>query len=254
MAVIVIESIGFSATHSISDMLRLNGENYVSHGTKNFIKNTPMGIDNLPFDKFHNQMLTLQDEYKNCISVHSNYNPTEIAKLIEGSDTKFCGLMRKSQFKQVLSCFYWAVNNFLNGREIFTSILSQTQNQHGNVIKQTGLPVNMSSCFMFYALEHVVTFNLQLIESAPQIIFMEDFIANPARSIKNIGLSTDSKIHLKVDQGPSHANKIKEYTFLSNANEILETLLMKIRFNFGDDSYNIEEVQKLALDKSVLNF
>jgi len=53
LTVIVIESIGFSATQSISDMLRMNGENYVSHGSKNFIKDKRMGIDDLPFEKFY---------------------------------------------------------------------------------------------------------------------------------------------------------------------------------------------------------
>ena len=30
MAIIILESIGFSATHSISDVLSMNGKNYVS--------------------------------------------------------------------------------------------------------------------------------------------------------------------------------------------------------------------------------
>ena len=169
MTVIVIESIGFSATHSISDMLRMNGENYVSHGSKNFIKDTKMGIDDLPFEKFHKQMLTQNGKYENCISVHSNYAPEEIAKFIDGTDTQFYGLMRKSQLKQIFSCFYWAVNGFLNGREDFTKIFSQIQNQQGTLFKQIGLPVNMNSCLMLYAFNHVATFNLRLIKFAHKI-------------------------------------------------------------------------------------
>ena len=38
MAIIIIESIGFSATHTISEMLDIDGKNYVSHGTQNFKK------------------------------------------------------------------------------------------------------------------------------------------------------------------------------------------------------------------------
>jgi len=38
MAVIILESIGFSATHSISDMLSMDGTNYVCHGSQNFKK------------------------------------------------------------------------------------------------------------------------------------------------------------------------------------------------------------------------
>ena len=250
MTVIVIESIGFSATHSISDMLRMNGENYVSHGSKNFIKNTKMGIDDLPFEKFHKQMLTQNGKYENCISVHSNYAPEEIAKLIDGTDTQFFGLMRKSQLKQIMSCFYWAVNEFLNGREDFTLILSTIQNKQGNLLKQIGLPVNMNTCLMLYAFNNVAKFNLSLIKFAHKIFFMEDIIANPARFRELIGISTDSKIDLKVGMGPSHANKAKEYTFLYNAEEILEKISIHGRVNFGDESYTIQDIQQLSLNKS----
>ena len=40
MSITIIESIGFSATHSISDKLRLNSKNHVSHGTKTFKNHT----------------------------------------------------------------------------------------------------------------------------------------------------------------------------------------------------------------------
>lgn len=89
MAVVVLESTGFCATHSISDMLRLNGKNFVSYVTKNFIKNTPMGVENLSFEEFHNQMVLKSDHYENCISVHSNYPPEVIAKLVDGTATCF---------------------------------------------------------------------------------------------------------------------------------------------------------------------
>lgn len=38
MSVIIVESVGFCATNSISELLRINGKNLVSHGTKNFQK------------------------------------------------------------------------------------------------------------------------------------------------------------------------------------------------------------------------
>jgi len=251
LAVIVIESIGFSATHSISEMLRMNGENYVSHGTKNFIKNTLMGVDDLPFDEFHNQMLTLSDQYENCISVHSSYKPEEIANFIDGADTKFFGLMRKSQFMQIMSCFYWAVNGFLEGRDDMTRHLTLVHNRYGNALKQLELPLNMSCCLMFFAFQHVSNFNLKLVKNAHNIIFMEDIIANPKRLIEAIGISRDSKIDLTVGRGPSHANKAKEYAFLSNADKILEKILENTRVNIGDESFNIQEIQQLSLNKSV---
>lgn len=233
-------------------MLRMNGQNYVSHGTKNFIKNTPMGIDNLPFNEFHNQMLTLSDQYENCISVHSNYHPGEIVSVIDRTDTHFLGLMRKSQFKQIMSCFYWAVNGFMEGRDDMTSHLTQVHTKYGNVLKQFGLTVNMSSCLMFYAFQHVSTFNLVLVKNAPKIIFMEDIIANPKHFVETIGISRDRKIDLTVGMGPSHAKKVKKYDFLPNAEEILEKIFKNARINVGEESYNMQDIQQLSLNKSVL--
>ena len=75
-------------------MTKMNGQNYVSFGT-----NTRMeGF--LPFNEFHDQMLTLSNQYENCISVHSFYHPDEIVSVIDRTDThqknhnlsKFCFL------------------------------------------------------------------------------------------------------------------------------------------------------------------
>ena len=53
VAIIVIESIGFCAPHSISDMFPMDGDNFVCYGTKNFIKKTQMGVEDLSFEEFH---------------------------------------------------------------------------------------------------------------------------------------------------------------------------------------------------------
>ena len=71
MSVIIFESIGFSATHAISDMLRLNGQNYVSHGTRNYNLNTNIGDKDQKFPEFLQAMMSLDNNYKHCLSVHS---------------------------------------------------------------------------------------------------------------------------------------------------------------------------------------
>lgn len=254
LAIIVMESIGFSATHSISHMLRMNGKNYVSHGTKNFIENTPIGINDLSFEQFHNQMLSQIGEYQNCISVHSNFSPMEIAKIVDGKDTQFFGLMRKSQTKQIMSCFYWCVKNFLDGRERFTEILSETQNKYGHFLKQMGLSVNMNSCFMLYAFRHVAKFNLSLLKFANKTILMEDVITNPDKLVSRLGMLQVEDIALTVSQGPSHAKNLNGYKFLENSNEILEKIAKHTNINFRGEDYSIYEIQQLAINKSILSY
>ena len=106
MAIIILESIGFSATHSISDMLSMNGKNCVSHGSKNFRKRQRIGKSDLSFSEFFKEMHELQDEHANCISVHSVYSPAVISQAVRGTCARFYGLARRSQKDQILSCFF----------------------------------------------------------------------------------------------------------------------------------------------------
>ena len=253
MSIIIIESIGFSATHSISNMLRLNGENCVSHGTKNFRLNTRMGIENLSFDEFHHQMIEESSNYLNCISVHSNFSPEDISRTILGTNTKFIGLMRKSQYKQILSCYYWAINGFLNGREDFTQHLIITENRFKKVLRECGLPVNMQSCIMLYAFQHVLVYNLRLCTQAQKILFMEDVLDNPVRAVDLLGIENNSPLSLGVEQGPSHKEKVISFEFLSNAEEILSKISNQITVNIGTSNLTLFEVENLARLKSIFN-
>ena len=93
MAVIILESIGFSATHSISDMLSMDGANYVCHGSQNFKKRTIIGNDNLAFPVFLRQLQELKEEHENCISLLSVFQTAEIAQKFRGADASLLDLL-----------------------------------------------------------------------------------------------------------------------------------------------------------------
>ena len=212
-----------------------------------------MGVDNLSFEEFYNQMLSQSQKYDYCISVHSNYSPEVISKVINEKTTKFFGLMRKSQFNQIMSCFYWAVNGFLNGREDFSKIFSELQSTNGNSLKQIGLPVNMKTCLMLYAFNHVLKFNLILISHASKILFMEDIIANSKKFLNLIGISSSFDQSIKIKKGPSHKNKVKQFEFLSNADDILEKISSHFYFNYSNEKIFIHDIDKLCASKSLMN-
>ena len=245
MSIIVIESIGFCATHPISDMLKMDGKNSVSHGTQNFKSGAEIGPESLPFTQFYAQMLEQSSDFDNCISVHSNFCPNQTSKIIAGSDTKFFGLMRKSQRKQILSCFYWIANEILNGTD-FSAYL----NSDHELLKQIGLPKNMDTCCMLLAFSRVVNSNISLLQNTHKIFFMEDVIANPTSFANSIGATDNSKKKLKVNQGPSHKSRVIEYDFLSNAEEILEILLNKLTVQVGQNSFYINNIEQMFFEKS----
>ena len=246
MSIIVIESVGFCATHTISDMLKMDGKNSVSHGTQNFKNRGEISVlENLPFTQFYAQMLEQSSDFDNCISVHSNFCSDQISQIIARSDTKFFGLMRKSQRKQILSCFYWIANEILNGTD-FSAYL----NSDHELLKQIGLPKNMDTCCMLLAFSRVVNSNISLLQNTHKIFFMEDVIANPTSFANSIGATDNSKKKLKVNQGPSHKGRVTEYDFLSNAEEILEILLNKLKVQVGQNNFYINNVEQMFFEKS----
>ena len=211
LAVIILESIGFSATHTISEMLSMDGANYVCHGSQNFKKRTNIGDSNLPFSDFFREMQELQDTHRNCISVHSIYKPAEIIQTIQGSYAKFFGLTRKSQKDQILSCFFWAVNGFLNGRQDFNDHLTKIHTNFAKQLNEQGIPSNFQHCFMIYAMQHVLQFNLELGLNSQKIFFMEEIVKDPNSFALELRLIEEKKPSLKVQKNISHREKVERF-------------------------------------------
>ena len=251
MSIIIIESVGFSATQSISKMLQSDSKNYVSHGTKNFKNQTMMGSKDLSFSEFFGQMNELQDKYANCIAVHNNFIPYEIAKVTGPTDAKFFGLARRSQKKQILSCFYWAVKRFLDGDQFFKEQLSIGHNQYAHMFNHIGLQSNMITCLMVYAINHVVSYNIEIAKYAEKIFFMEDIIRNPNSFAAETGCFYNKNLCLNVAPGYSHKAKIKHLGFVTGEENVLQELLKVVKFDDEGQTYNLNSVESLLAVKAV---
>jgi len=251
MAVVIIESVGFSATHSISDMLRLSGRNYVSHGTRNFKHPSRMGVNDLSFPDFFREMNELSADYPNCISVHSNFSPAEISRVIQGTDAAFFGLARKSQKSQVLSCFYWAVNEFLSFRQDFTDILSKIHTKHAADFNRIGLTSNMMTCFLLYSIGHIVPYNFSLARSCQRIVFMEDIIADSTAFLSDAGIDYDPETPPHVAKGPSHKSKVSDYDFLRGASEVADKIFEIFKMTVDSKQYSVHDVDEQLAAKAL---
>ena len=250
VAVIILESVGFSATHSISDMLSMDETNYVCHGSQNFKNRTNIGNDNLAFPVFLRQMQELQDEHENCISVHSLFQPAEIAQTIRGTDAKFFGLTRKSQKKQILSCFFWAVNGFLNGGQNFNERLTRIHANFGKQLNEQGAISNFQNCFMIFAIERVLKFNVELGLNAQKVFFMEDVVNDPNSFAIELGLIQQKDPSLKVHKKNSHKEKMEDFEFLSDVDEIFENVVKLFSFNIREQRWSIHEIENLLIQKN----
>lgn len=249
VTIIILESIGFSATHSISDMLSMNGKNYVSHGSKNFRKRQKIGKSDLSFSEYFKEMQELQDEQANCISVHSVYSPALISQTVQGSCAKFYGLARRSQKDQILSCFFWAVNGFLNGRQDFNHHLAKVHTHFAGELNNQGLVSNFQNCLMLYAMRHVLKFNLELGLHSQKIFFMEDIVKDPNSLAIELKLIDEKHPPLTIHKRVSHKEKAEKFEFLGDANIVFETLVNLISINTSDKQWSFHEVENLLAHK-----
>ena len=231
----------------------MHGTNYVCHGSKNFKKRTAIGNGNLLFPAFFREMQELEDEYDNCISVHSLFQPAEIAQTIKGTDAKFFALTRKSQKAQILSCFFWAVNGFLNGLQDINHIAAQIHSDLGRQLNEQGLISNFQTCLMIYAIRKVLKFNFGLCLNAQRIFFMEDIIKDPNSFAIELGLIKEKDPLLKVHKKASHKEKVVGFEFLSGVNDTFDALAKIISVNVLGKSYSIDEVEKLLTQKSSID-
>jgi hypothetical protein len=81
---------------------------------------------------------------------------------------------------------------------------------------------------------------------------MEDALANGTSFAVKLGATTNNKLSLSVEQGPSHKNKVKDYEFLTNAEEVLETIVKKVNINFDNLAFNIDDFEAILCEKSKL--
>ena len=82
---IVAESIGFSATHSISDILKTVPGFDVSHGSQNFATKAPVGTENQDIPGFIASMKASADAGHSPIAVHTLFPPSNMKPACEAA-------------------------------------------------------------------------------------------------------------------------------------------------------------------------
>ena len=245
MAIIFLESRGFSATHAISDMLRLDRRTAVSHGVKNFNDANPQATD-LPFEIFLSEMKDKHKKFKNCISVHSLYDQSLISRAAATApNVKFYGLARKSQKNQIISCLSWALYNLLDGRQGFMDILSEIHRSHKASLNKIGLASNLLTCSALYAMNEVLRYNVKLSLNAERVFLMEQIIGDPKRFGEEIGIKPPDDFDFKIHKGNSHKKKLENYEFFPDIDNTITILLEKFSTECNGKFYKVGDVEML---------
>ena len=82
---IIAESIGFAATHSISEILGQIPEVEVSHGSQHFAEKCPIGQGSQSVDQFVASMTEAQSAGRTPVAVHTLFHPQQMKPAIEAA-------------------------------------------------------------------------------------------------------------------------------------------------------------------------
>ena len=248
----IIDSVGFSATHSMATFLRDLPNFYVTHGSRNFKEGGMIGVNNLSVADFFSQMLEVETAYDNCVAIHCIFDPANTQQEAKKNNVTFYGLCRKSTKKQALSCFYWAAKKFLGGEVSMSAVAIGTLNQHSDSFSKLNLQPNYITALMFYSLERVVRYNLSLADHSSGLIFMEDFLAHPENLLELLGAELSDNQSLSAPRTVSHRQQTSDYDFLVNCEDTLDILANALTFEFHGDQIKAEDVYHLISRKNVL--
>ena len=253
MGSFIIDSIGFSASHAMAEILRSQPNFCVTHGSKNFKEGGRIGLNNLSISDFILQMRDAEESHDHCVAIHCLYNPATVAEEAKKNGVTFYGLCRKDIRAQVLSGFFWALNKFLYGSPDIGQQAFAILQKHSNTLKQLHISPNYMSALMFYSLKRIVGFNLDLANNSEGLIFMEDFLAHPDEFLGLFGSTPIGGKKIEVPKTVSHRKKSSQHEFLFDYEETLDTLMVAFSFTYRDNQIKCSELNGIIEEKSVLN-
>ncbi|MGR3323326.1 MAG: hypothetical protein ACU0DK_15495 [Pseudooceanicola sp.] len=174
---IVAESIGFAATHTISSILRDIPKFRVTHGSQNFETGGPIGSGSQTPEAFAASMAAAAARGAHPIALHTNFDPRRLRPACTAKGIRYSLLVRKPE-AQVESCYAWALRKVLEGEDQSLLVAIKTALPH---LPAQGIPANLPNLVYAYALMHVCRFNLVATEAGAEIMRMEDLLGDEAR-------------------------------------------------------------------------
>ena len=237
----VLECIGFSGTHTITSILQDIEHLRVSHGSKNFEENTPIGIRDLSSDQLTEQLIKNNNKSKN-IAIHTNINPKHLYPLClqKGIDYK---LLVRDPVAQINSCYNWAAKKLLQGDKVILSSMS--------LCKQVGIEETVPNGLFLFSLFHVMDFNLTALQLDVETAKMEDILESPKSFSDLFDLDIEEVRSTKYfSQGKytisSHSSKIsKDILPDIHENQIYIHILNNVSFNYKLDKISLSDYKDI---------
>lgn len=174
---IVAESIGFAATHTISTILAGLPGYRVTHGSQNFETGGPIGTGSQSPEDFVASMASAAAGGARPVAVHTVLDPRRLRPACLASGIRYGILVRQPE-RQIESCYAWALRKVLDGDDqAFLTALKVAV----PVMPKLGVRANLPNALYCYAVQHVCNYTLLAVEIGAEVLRMEELLSDEAR-------------------------------------------------------------------------
>ena len=173
---IIAESIGFAATHSITEILSALPGFDVAHGSQNFDTKAPVGQGSQTPEDFVAAMTAARDAGRRAIAVHTLLPPHLMKPACEAAGVEYWLLVREPD-AQIESCYAWIAKSVLQGNPgHFAQVLQVVFNE----LVKLQVPTSLSNCLYAFAMQHVLSYNFVALGLGAPFRKMEDLMSDEA--------------------------------------------------------------------------
>jgi hypothetical protein len=238
---IIAESIGFAATHSISEILGQIPEVEVSHGSQHFEEKAPLGQGSQSVEDFLSSMAEAKEAGRAPIAVHTLFPPQELKPACDAAGCDYWLLVR-DPVAQIDSCYAWIARSILEGNaNHFLQVLRISLNELTAAKMEASLP----NALYYYAVNHVLSYNFLALGLGAQPRKMEVLLSDEAAFREAFSIADD--IDLPHFQGETvHRASHRAHSELDAlAAPQKDLILDRYAMTIGERSYRLQDMQML---------
>jgi hypothetical protein len=229
---IVADSIGFSATHTITAILSEVPGADVSHGSRNFDLKRPMGQGDVTPVEFARQMAVSAEAGNRCFAVHTNFDPQEF-KHACGQVGITYKVITRDPARHFRSCYSWLMKKLLDGdRGAYAQVVQMNQQLHPVL----GGYSNLHTGVYGFAMWHVSQWMMSALASGAELVKMEDLVSDESKFRACFDLPAEARLAHFEGEEKHQASHVGKLEIPQIKPEEIEALHKAMQFNMGSRS------------------
>lgn len=226
---IVADSIGFSATHTITAILSEVPGSDVSHGSRNFDLKGPMGQGDVTPMDFARQMAVSAEQGRRCFAVHTNFDPQEFKQVCDQAGIAYKVITRDPE-RHFRSCYAWLMKKLLDGDcGAYAKVIQLNQQLHSAL----GGYSNLHTGVYGFAMWHVSQWMISALASGAELVKMEDLVSDEAKFRACFDLPAEAKLSHFEGETTHQASHVGKLDIPQIKPEEIAALHKVMQFNMG---------------------